>query len=189
VNAPWGRAIVALWLAWLLYWLWSARGLKRVRRRESEASRAAHVVPLAIVVMLLAAPSLAGWLGTRWRAAGAASGWTGVGLVAAGLAFSVWARVVLGGNWSATVTLKDGHEIVRAGPYRLVRHPIYSGLLLAIAGSAVALGEWRGLVAFALAAGALWRKLRLEERWLTDEFGARYADYRRQTRALIPFIL
>ena len=189
MSGSWDLAIPGLWLAWVLYWWWSSRGVKRARRRESTGSRAAHVVPLAIAATLLALPSIPGWLGGRWLAAGAVSHWAGVGLVAAGLAFSVWARAVLGGNWSATVTLKEDHEIVRAGPYRWIRHPIYTGLLCALLGSAIAVGEWRGLVALVVAVGALWRKLKLEERWLTEEFGALYADYRRRTRALIPFIL
>ena len=182
-------AIPALWIAWVLYWAWSSRGAKRVRRRESLLSRATHVVPLAFATLLLAAPSLPGWLGGRYGAAGEYDEGLAIALVAAGLAFSVWARVVLGGNWSASVTLKEGHEIIRSGPYRLIRHPIYTGLIVALAGSALACGEWRGPIAFVIAVGALWRKLRVEERWLTAEFGVRYSDYRRQTRALIPFIL
>ena len=182
-------AIPALWIGWGLYWGWSARRVKRVRRRESWASRAAHVVPLGVAAALLAAPSLPGWLGQAYCTGAAPAGAWAVALVAAGLAFSVWARVVLGGNWSASVTLKEQHEIVRSGPYRLIRHPIYTGLIVAFAGSALARGEWRGLIAFAIATAALWRKLRVEEQWLTAEFGARYADYRRQTWALFPFIV
>lgn len=189
MTLPTGSAIAALWLSWGLYWWWSSRDVKRARRRESPASRAAHLVPLAVAALLLAAPAAPGWLGERWLAADAGPCWVGTALVAAGLGLSVWARVLLGGNWSATITLKEDHQIVRAGPYRLVRHPIYTGLLLAFAGTALARGEWRGLVAVVIAAAALWRKLRIEERWLTEEFGARYADYRRRTRALIPFIL
>jgi protein-S-isoprenylcysteine O-methyltransferase Ste14 len=181
-------AIPAGWIAWALFWLWSSRGVKPVRRRESHVSRAAHVVPLVLAAALLAAP-LPGWLGERCWPAGPVMRFGAILLVAGGLGFSVWARRVLGGNWSATVTLKHDHEIVRAGPYRFIRHPIYTGLIVALAGTALAVAEWRGLVALALAFAALWRKLRVEERWLTAEFGARYADYRRQTRALFPFIL
>ena len=83
-----------------------------------------------------------------------------------GLAFSVAGRVWLGDNWSGTVTLKQDHELIRSGPYRWVRHPIYTGLLLAILGSAIALGEWRGLVALALVAVAFLRKVAIEERFL-----------------------
>ncbi len=182
-------AIPALWIAWALYWGWSSRGAKRVRRRESRFSRAAHIVPVCAATVLLAAPSLPGRLGERFLAGGSGIDALAVVIVLAGLAFSVWARVVLGGNWSASVTLKEGHEIIRSGPYRLIRHPIYTGLIVAFAGTALARGEWRGLVAVAIAFAALWRKLRVEERWLTAEFGARYADYCRQTHALVPFIL
>ena len=113
----------------------------------------------------------------------------GVGLVVAGLLLCVWARVVLGGNWSGTVTLKRDHEIVRTGPYRWVRHPIYTGLLVMFLGSAFAEGEWRGLIALVLVFAALWRKLKLEERWLGEHFGAAYAAYRECSSALIPFLL
>jgi protein-S-isoprenylcysteine O-methyltransferase Ste14 len=95
----------------------------------------------------------------------------------------------LGRNWSGAVTIKDGHELVTSGPYALVRHPIYTGLLLAFLGSAVALGDWRGALAFALAAGALWRKLRLEERWMREQFGDAYQAYSQRVAALVPFVL
>ncbi len=182
-------AIPACWSAWALYWAWSARGGKPVRRHESRASRAAHVVPLTLAAALLAAPSAPGWLGEPLGVDGTAVRAVAIVLVGAGLAFSVWARRALGGNWSATVTVKDGHEIVRSGPYRWIRHPIYTGLIAALAGTALAVAEWRAVVALAIAVAALWRKLRFEERWLLEEFGARYADYRRQTRALLPFLL
>ena len=180
--------IAALWIAWGLYWWASARGLKAVRRRESPASRAAHLLPLAVAALLLAVPSLPGLLGVRWLPT---AGWLyplGVLLVAVGLGFSVWARAVLGGNWSATVTLKADHQIVASGPYRWIRHPIYTGLLLAFLGCALARGEWRGVLALVIAFAALWRKLRLEERWLTEEFGAAYAEYRKRSWALLPFV-
>ena len=86
---------------------------------------------------------------------------------------AVWARIELGGNWSGIMTVKEAHEMVQSGPYRMVRHPIYSTLVR---------GEWRGLVAFAIVSIALWRKLQLEERWLAEVFGSQYARYR-ATRA------
>src|SRR5205814_7527021 len=105
------------------------------------------------------------------------------------LAFSVWARVYLGGNWSAAVAVKADHELIRTGPYRYARHPIYTGILVALAGTALARGEWRGLVALAFAFLGLWRKLSLEEALLTEVFGAQYADYQANVPALIPFLL
>ena len=112
----------------------------------------------------------------------------GACIVVAGLAFTVWARIHLGRNWSGTVTLKYGHELVRSGPYRIVRHPIYTGLLVAFAGSAIARGEWRGIVAVFIAFAALWRKLRLEERWMVETFGNEYLEYRAGVAALILFV-
>ena len=96
---------------------------------------------------------------------------------------------MLGRNWSGVVTVKQDHELIRSGPYRYVRHPIYTGLLIAFAGSAIARGEWRGILALAIVFAALWRKLRLEERWMIETFGDAYLRYRAEVRALIPFVL
>jgi protein-S-isoprenylcysteine O-methyltransferase Ste14 len=115
--------------------------------------------------------------------------WVAVVLTAGGLLFSVWARVRLGRNWSATVTIKDQHELIADGPYRFVRHPIYTGLLVAILGTALARGDWRGMLAMAIVSWAFWRKLTIEERWLAQQFGDDYAAYRRRVAALVPFIL
>jgi len=110
-------------------------------------------------------------------------------VAALGLALTVWARMHLGANWSGTVTVKQDHELVRSGPYAWVRHPIYTGLLLMLAGTALALGEWRGVLALLIAFAALWRKLKLEERWMRETFGTAYDDYRRSVKALLPGIL
>jgi protein-S-isoprenylcysteine O-methyltransferase Ste14 len=101
--------------------------------------------------------------------------------------FTVWARVYLGGNWSGIVTIKHDHELIASGPYAIVRHPIYTGLLVAFIGSAVARGEWRGVLAVLIAWMALWRKLRLEERWMAERFGQQYEAYCRRVPALVPF--
>jgi protein-S-isoprenylcysteine O-methyltransferase Ste14 len=82
--------------------------------------------------------------------------------------------------------VKEGHELITSGPYALVRHPIYTGLLMALAGTAIAQGEWRGLLAAALVFGALWRKLRLEEKWMRSRFGESYEAYSRRVAALVP---
>jgi protein-S-isoprenylcysteine O-methyltransferase Ste14 len=181
--------IPALWLAWVIYWIVAARRVKPVAWRESRLSRASHHLPLLLAFGLLAPPSMPGWLGAQWIEQSWSLFVVGAGLVVAGLLFSVWARVLLGGNWSGTVTLKQGHEIVRAGPYRWIRHPIYTGLLLAFCGSALALGQWRGLIGVALLLAAYWRKIGLEERRLEQHFGAAYADYRRRSWALIPLVI
>ena len=115
--------------------------------------------------------------------------WAGAVLTLGGLLFTVWARVHLGRNWSGIITVKQGHELITSGPYRVVRHPIYSGLLLAFMGSALARAKWQGVLAVVLVVWALWRKLRIEERWMRKEFGSRYQEYARCVAALVPFFL
>ena len=188
-DAPLGW-IAGLWLAWAAFWTVAAIGVKASARREPMRSRLLHLVPLAVAVLLLWAPAaLPAWLHERFVAVARWPLWTGAALVAAGLLFTVWARLHLGRNWSGIVTVKHDHVLVTGGPYAIVRHPIYSGLLLAFAGSALASGEWRGVVAVLVVAAAFWRKLRLEERWMGEQFGAAYEGYRRRVRALVPFVV
>ena len=190
MNLGGANLIGTLWVAWAVYWFVASRRVKATRREESPLSRAGHIVPLGIAAWMLWAPHLpGGFLEGRFVPNSPATYWTGVVIVAAGLLFAIWARNVLGRNWSGTVTLKQDHELIRSGPYRYVRHPIYTGLLLAFAGSAIARGEWRGLVALAIAFVALWRKLKLEEKWMIETFGEAYLRYRAEVRALIPFVL
>jgi protein-S-isoprenylcysteine O-methyltransferase Ste14 len=180
--------IPGLWLAWALIWLVMALRVKPVAWRESRASRIVNVIPLILAWWLMVARRLPAWLMHPWHDPSRALHGLGASLVAAGLLLAIWARLKLGGNWSGMVTLKEGHEIVRTGPYRWIRHPIYSGLLLALIGSAVALGQWRGPVAVLLVAAAFWGRIRLEERRLGEHFGPAYAAYRRTTWALIPLV-
>jgi protein-S-isoprenylcysteine O-methyltransferase Ste14 len=187
MNFIYANLIPALWFAWCVYWLVAARGIKNDRRRESAGSRAAHLLPLALAALLLWPPTLPyGFLCGRMWPATATTFFAGAAILAAGLGFSIWARVHLGRNWSGIVTLKDKHELIRSGPYALVRHPIYTGLLLGFVGSAVARGEWRGVLAVAIVFVALWRKLQLEEQWMVETFGDAYRRYRAEVPALIP---
>jgi protein-S-isoprenylcysteine O-methyltransferase Ste14 len=182
--------IPGLWLAWGLYWLIAAADVKTTARSESAASQAAHLVPVVIAGILLASRRLPmPFLYAQFIEPTRATFFLGAGIVAGGLAFAIWARVILGRNWSGTVTLKQDHELIRNGPYRWVRHPIYTGLLLGFLGTAIALGQWRGVFAFPIVLMALWRKLRHEERWLGEIFGVDYAKYRSEVAALIPFVL
>jgi protein-S-isoprenylcysteine O-methyltransferase Ste14 len=181
----------ALWAAWALYWWAATFDVKPTARRESMASRLSHIVPLALAVALLASravPPIAGFA-LRWLPPAAWPAWLGALLTGAGLAFTVWARRVLGRNWSAVVTLKSDHQLITSGPYRYARHPIYTGLLLAVLGSAMARGDVRALIALALATAAFWRKLRIEEAWLRERFGRDYDDYAQRVAALIPGLL
>jgi protein-S-isoprenylcysteine O-methyltransferase Ste14 len=183
-------AFPAMWLIWAVYWLALSRNVKPTARREPWASRLMHIVPLVIAVYLLWVPRVSiAVLDERVLPLAAWPFWIGAALAASGLLFTVWARLHLGTNWSGTVTIKKGHELIVSGPYALVRHPIYTGLLLAFLGSAMACGEWRGVLAFALASVALWRKLRFEERWMGQQFGDAYETYSRRVAALVPFVL
>ena len=110
-------------------------------------------------------------------------------IVLAGLAFTVWARVALGRNWSAEVTFKQDHELIQSGPYALARHPIYTGLLLMALGTAINYGRPFGFVAFAGICGGLWWKVREEERVMGEHFPDAYARYRAHVHAIIPFVL
>jgi protein-S-isoprenylcysteine O-methyltransferase Ste14 len=182
-------SITALWLAWGIFWLAAAVGAKATRRRETIGSRISHMVPLVLAVILLSSDRLAGrYLGIALLPHNLVTFWLGFTLVLAGIAWSLAARVSLGGNWSGIVTLKQDHELIRKGPYRLVRHPIYTGLLAAILGTAIAQGELRSLLAVTLVAAAFVRKIGVEEAFLGEAFGAAYDRYRREVPALIPFV-
>ncbi len=181
--------IPAMWAVWALYWCVAAFAAKPVRRRESVASRMSHMVPLCLGIALLAPSHFPNaTLSGRFLPRTVIGFWIGAAVVAAGLAFSVAARLYLGGNWSGTVTLKQDHTLTRDGPYRYARHPIYTGLLLGILGSAIAEGEWRALLALVLITAALLLKIPKEERFMLEQFGDAYVRYRREGAALVPWV-
>ena len=182
------QLMLGLWSAWLLYWVIAALGAKITQRRESLGSRLSHVVPLLIGVTLIAWPRVPwDWLSLPLLPQRPLTYGVGLALVMLGLAFTVWARLHLGRNWSGTVTLKEGHELIRSGPYAYVRHPIYTGLLVALLGSAVACGELRAMIGLSVVAGAFIRKLRIEERFMRAIFPGQYPRYCTEVPALIPF--
>jgi protein-S-isoprenylcysteine O-methyltransferase Ste14 len=115
--------------------------------------------------------------------------WLGAAVTILGLLFAVWAREHLGRNWSRSVTIKQGHELITTGPYAVVRHPIYTGILAGFLGMAIALSQVRGFVAFVLIFLVLWIKLHMEEQWMRSQFGETYATYAHQTAALVPYLL
>jgi protein-S-isoprenylcysteine O-methyltransferase Ste14 len=177
-----------LWFLWLLYWVVAARTVKPIRQREPVISRLTFLVLSLLGIVLLIGHFRSGWLAQRVIGGGWIRYGVAVALVVAGLSFAVWARRVLGGNWSGTVTVKVDHELVQSGPYQVIRHPIYTGLLVAILGSGLAAGRLYGLLAFVcLLLGLVW-KLRVEERLMAAEFGERYARYRASSWALFPYV-
>ena len=179
--------IPALWLAWMLYWLLAALNVKTTAGREPTRSRASHRLPLLAGALLLTLPRFPAALTARRYSERPFISALATLVVAVGLGFSVWARWHLGRNWSGRVTVKVDHALVRTGPYRLVRHPIYTGLLLALIGTAIHLGAWRAFLALPLFVLAFVRKIGIEEERMRKTFPD-YEEYRHQTAALIPFV-
>lgn len=183
--------IMALWLVVGVVWLLTAFRLKPIMRQAKSSARMWEILILtyAAVMLFSESPRIAA-LDTRYLPALPALIGLGLALTAAGVLFCVVARLYLGQNWSATATIKQDHELIRGGPYGLVRHPIYTGQLIAALGTAIALGEMRDLLALPLVVAGFWLKSRSEERLLMSNFGDRYAAYRREVRgAIIPYVL
>jgi protein-S-isoprenylcysteine O-methyltransferase Ste14 len=183
-------AVLMVWIIVGLVWLAASMSLKSIARAEPWGSRLFHILAIALAFLLLFDSHLPiPVLNRRFVSDTPAVWWIGFALTVAGAAIAIWARILLGANWSATVTVKQNHELMRTGPYAVVRHPIYSGFLLAMLGTAIAFGEVRGLIAVVLAFIA-WRvKSLIEERFMLDQFGEKYARYKREVKALIPFVL
>jgi protein-S-isoprenylcysteine O-methyltransferase Ste14 len=171
------------WAAFWLYWLVAARGRKRGRVQWSGEV----VVRTVIVVLLLV---LSRWGALRGHHLNTNRGLAGLGLAlfVLGLGLAVWARVHIGRNWGIPMTQKDDPELVTSGPYRTIRHPIYSGILVAGAGTAVAL-RWQWLIAVALTGIYFGYSATMEERYLTERFPEAYPAYQRSTKMLVPFLL
>jgi protein-S-isoprenylcysteine O-methyltransferase Ste14 len=180
--------IIGIWVVWFVFWRLAARGVKEVEQQESLGSRLSYLLPMLLVIALMSWQDWPGWLGAQLFNGGWTGYWIGVAIIVMGLAWTVWARKALGDNWSGRVTLKRDHELVRTGPYRWVRHPVYSGALLALLGSMLASGAVSALLGVLLAICALVYKLRIEERFMRVQFGDQYRDYQRVSWALLPFI-
>jgi protein-S-isoprenylcysteine O-methyltransferase Ste14 len=171
------------WVLFSAYWEIAAKGAAEAKSSESRVSRGVHVF-LANVALLLEIAPIRG-LG-RLLPASALTMAVGLAVEAMGLFLTIWARRALGRNWSGEISIKVEHQLIRSGPYRLLRHPIYTGLLAMYVGTAIVSGEWLAVVGLAMAGFAYWRKIRLEEANLNLAFGDEYDAYRRETWALVP---
>ena len=179
-----------LWTALWIFWLVTALFVKRSIRRQSPGSRIVQFLPvIAGFYFLFGRGVWPHWLRLRFVPVSPVWMWTGLVITAMGIAFSVWARLWIGRNWSGTVTIKEQHELIQNGPYGLVRHPIYSGFLLAFLGTAIIVGELHGLMGFPMVVLGWGLKARLEESFMTQQFGAAYLDYKRRVKALVPFVV
>ena len=182
--------ISGCWLVFVAIWVLGALSTKRTVYRESRAQRLRYWVLLVVACFLqLYGRRLPHPLNIRVLPQVAPTAWAAAVLCVIGLAFAVWARVTLGRNWSGVVTLKEGHELVERGPYRFVRHPIYTGILTMFFATALAQGHLAGFVGTLLMFASFWIKLRDEEKLMLQQFPERYADYRRRAKCIIPFVL
>lgn len=176
-----------LWIGFFVIWVAWALKTKRTASRESASSRLSYTILTVAAYYLMFGGDIPReflratlFTPTRWTEA------LGIAITVAGVAFAIWARIYLGGNWSGAVTVKVDHQLIRTGPYRWVRHPIYTGLISAMLGTAVVRDEVRGLIAVALAYAGFKLKSKIEERTMTQTFGSEYEQYSRTTGAILP---
>lgn len=182
--------IAACWIVYIVYWVVSAWSVKAVAERQSRAAMLSQRIPIALGAFLLFArfgPTfpLEWVLFQRPPAVKAVA----AALCLLGVAGAIWARRTLAGNWSGAVTFKKGHELVKTGPYRYVRHPIYTSLLLMFLGTALEAGRLGACLGVLVFLGGCLIKISQEEKLMMRHFPDEYAQYRASVKALIPFIL
>ncbi len=177
------------WLVLALVWVVSALRTKRTVQSQSSASQLLYTAILLVgVYMIFAKQSGIPWLDRQLFSVTVPIVLAGLLVVLIGVAFSIWSRLILGSNWSNRVTVKENHTLVRTGSYRIVRHPIYSGILLGMLGSALQRGGIRCLVGVLICGLSFWLKTRAEERFMVQSFGEQYLQYSHKVKALAPFI-
>jgi len=174
-----------IWTVLCLYWMLSALRTEPVRSRESLGQWLGYVLPLALGVTLLFNPRAHySWLGRRFAPDTIAV--AGIVLTAAGVALAMWARLVPGENWSAAVSIRKNQELIRMGPYCIMRHAIYTGMLLGLLGTAVVVGEVRSLLALFILGLGSHLKARKEEVFRLREFGAGFEVHAKHTGMFLP---
>ncbi len=173
--------VVVAWIAFGLYWLLSARSAKKGSQRTREIPLRILIAVAVVLALRLLHVGAIDVHGTVLAALGTV-------IVACGLGFAVWARVHLGRNWGMPMTLKDEPELVTSGPYGLVRHPIYTGILTAVVGTALVIDLIVLIVAVILGAYFVY-SARVEEKNMIAAFPAAYPAYRARTKMLIPLVL
>lgn len=180
-------AIEAAWLVFFAFWIVWSFGAKRIAKGEGAAGAARRVLTVAVAWLLLNTndPRL-GVLASRFRPSSSWVGWLGAAVTFVGVLFAIWARIHLGRYWSATVALKNEHKLIQSGPYARIRHPIYTGIIVAIAGSAATIGTNAALLALGIIGMSLWFKARKEEALLAGEFGSAFEEHRRHTGFFLP---
>ena len=183
------QIIITCWWIFVAVWLITAARTKRTVEKQSLESAMAHRIPVGFGWWLLIIPKWSPFLNQQILPRTSFSQIAGAAICVCGLLFTLWARYTLAGNWSSDVTFKQDHQLIRSGPYRFVRHPIYTGLLVMFFGTAIFIGQLRGVVSFVLIALGFWIKLSQEERLLMRHFPESYPVYKREVKALVPFVI
>jgi protein-S-isoprenylcysteine O-methyltransferase Ste14 len=178
-NIPW-LISVAEWAVFVLYWSAAAKNASPAASSESRNSRRIHEVLVNVALLLVIFPVRPG---TNIAA------WAGLAIQTASGLLGVWARRHLGAHWSGEITIKVDHKLIQSGPYRFIRHPIYTAMLGMFVGTTLLSGQLHALLGLAMVVFAYWRKIRLEEANLRQAFGPAYDAYRRDTWVLIPGLL
>lgn len=183
-------AVKWIWIVFGVFWLLAAFTQKRSIRRQSIGSRLLQVAIVGLAVApFFVVNATSGILRENFLPNSPEVQHIGLLLILIGCGFAVWARLILGRNWSGMVTVKKDHVLITRGPYSWVRHPIYSGILLALVGTAVVSGKLVYLIALPATVLALWLKLRTEEKFMLETFGEQYTVYRQRVKALIPYVI
>lgn len=184
-------AVKWIWILVGIFWALAAFRQKRTVRRQSVTSRMLQVgiVLLASLPFTVFEARFDPLFDKHFLSPSSSMHIVGLFLTIAGCSFGVWARIILGRNWSGTVTVKEDHVLTTRGPYAWVRHPIYSGLLLALLGTALVVGKMIYLLAIPVCVLALALKLRSEEKFMHETFTEQYRSYRQRVKALIPYVL
>lgn len=177
-----------LWMILMVVWVAGMFVTRPTVRRQSSSSRfwQGGIVVLGAWLLFGGGTGFA-WMDAAAFAVTAPVALTGAAVTLAGVAFAIWARAMLGANWSGIVTVKAGHTLVRRGPYRLVRHPIYTGILLGLTGTMLTRGSVHSILALPVCAFGFWLKSVTEEQFMVQQFGSEYMEYRREVRALVPY--
>ena len=182
------QAALYLWEVLAVVWLAGMFMTRRTARRQTGSSHFWQAGIMLFGAWLLFAKSTGdAWLDAAAFPMTASAALTGMAITMGGVSFAIWARFTLGANWSGIITIKEGHTLVRRGPYHFVRHPIYTGILIGLVGTALTRGTVHSILALPVCAFGFWLKSVTEEQFMLQQFGQEYLNYQRKVRGLVPF--
>lgn len=180
------------WVIILIYWILSRNKTKKVADQEGRIKQFLYyILPLIVAILLLGPGEWFGHSLIRENFVEHSNfvGFVGLLFCSSGTFLACWARNKLGENWSLSIQKKENHELIQSGIYGIIRHPIYTGLLMLFVGNAIIVGDYRGIIAVLIVFTSFWFKLLQEEKMLLSIFGRQFIEYQKKTKALIPYIL